>query len=150
MFGSQQRQELGKVFEDASLEAQRIGDRRIGTEHIVLAMLADAGSTTARALGVTLTEAREALQALDSAALALVGIQVVDPGPAQPAKARIRLSPAARDTFKDLRFDRTAKPLRPQHVLLGLLDRATPDPAAELLDALDIDRDQVRVRLLAS
>jgi ATP-dependent Clp protease ATP-binding subunit ClpA len=150
MFGNQQRQELGKVFEDASAEAQRLGDRRVGTEHIALAMLHDPDSVTAKALGVSLADAREALQTLDSAALAVVGIQAIEPGPAQPAKVRIRLTPAARETLNSLRFDRSAKPLRPQHVLLGLLGRASPDPVAELIDALGIDREQVRERLLVS
>jgi ATP-dependent Clp protease ATP-binding subunit ClpA len=151
MFGSQQRQELGKVFHDANAEAARMGDRRIGTEHVTLAMLADPNSVTAKALAVSLDEARKALQALDSAALAAVGIEAVDPGPgAQPARVRMRLTPGARDVFSGLKANRSAKPPRPQHVLLGLLDCAKPDPAAELIDALGVDRAQVRQRLQAS
>jgi hypothetical protein len=147
MFGSQQRQELGKVFHDASAEAQRMGDRRVGTEHVALALLADPDSATAKALGVSLDDARNTLQTLDSAALAAVGIRALDPGPVLPAKIRIRLTPGARDVFAGLRSNRSTKPSRPQHVLLGLLDCATPDPAAALIDALGIDRAQVRERL---
>jgi ATP-dependent Clp protease ATP-binding subunit ClpA len=148
MFGSQQRQELGKVFHDANSEAARMGDRRIGTEHVTLALLTDPDSVTAKALAVSLEDARKALQALDSAALAAVGIEAVDPGPgAPPARVRMRLTPGARSVFASLRTNRSTKPPKPQHLLLGLLDCAKPDPAAELLDALGVDRAEVRARL---
>jgi ATP-dependent Clp protease ATP-binding subunit ClpA len=150
MFGSHQRQELGKVIHDASAEAQRMGDRRVGTEHVALALLADPDSATARALGVSLDDARNTLQTLDSAALGAIGIRALDPGPAVPAKLGIRLTPGARHVFARLPSNRSTKPPRPQHVLLGLLDCAKPDPAAELLDALGIDRDRVRERLQPS
>ncbi len=147
MFGNQQRQELGKVFHYANAEAQRMGDRAIGTEYITLALLADPESVTAQALGISLGQARETLQSLDSAALATVGIQAVDPGPASPSRVRMRLTPAARNVFTDMRSERTARPPKPQHVLLGILERSRPDPAAELLDALGVDREAVRRRL---
>lgn len=147
MFGSQQRRELGRVFHDASAEAQRMGDNRVGTEHVTLALLSDPDSATARALGVSLIDARQALQSLDSTALAAVGIGAVDPGPVEPTRQRIRLTPATRQLFQDLR---EPKPSGPQQVLLGLLERRSPDPAAELLDQLGVDRAQVRARLHAS
>ena len=147
MFGTQQRQELGKVFHDANAEAQRMGDRAIGTEHMTLALLADPESATAQGLGITLVQARETLQSLDFAALATVGIQAADPGPATPSRVRMRLTPAARNVFADMRSDRGAKPPKPQNVLLGLLERTSPDPAAALLDALGVDREAVRRRL---
>jgi hypothetical protein len=147
MLGSRQRAEMGKVFIAASAEAQRMGDRRIGTEHLTLALLADPGSPTAKALAVTLAQARDTLLSLDHAALAAVGIDAVDPGPAAAPKTRIRLTPGARDVFGGLRGNHAGKPLQAQNVLLGLLDRRRPDPAAELLDALGVDRSQVRSRL---
>jgi ATP-dependent Clp protease ATP-binding subunit ClpA len=150
MFKSPQRHELAKIFHTASAEAQRMGDHRVGTEHMTLALLADPDSPTAKALGVSLADAREALQTLDSEALAVVGIQAQDPGPAVPAKARIRLTPGARSVFSDLHTGRSIKPPRPQDLLLGLIGRAKPDPAAELLDALGVDRAEVRQRLEAS
>ncbi len=88
--------ELGKVMLDASAEAQRLGDRTVGTEHLTLALLADPVSPSAKALGVSLAEARKALQTLDFAALSAVGIDAVEPGPATAPRARIRLSPAQR------------------------------------------------------
>ena len=149
MLGSTQRHEMGKVFRDASAEAQRMGDRRVGTEHMALAMLADPDSPTAKALGVSLSQARETLQTLDFAALSAVGIDVEDPGPALPARGRIRLTPGARQVLVGLhRPKRTS--LKAEHVLIGLLARKSPDPAAELLDALGVDRARVHAELLAT
>ncbi|WP_425518082.1 Clp protease N-terminal domain-containing protein [Polymorphospora rubra] len=46
---------MGQVYLDANAEAVRRGDRRVGTDHVVLALLADRDSVTARALGWTWT-----------------------------------------------------------------------------------------------
>src|SRR5215210_6028615 len=65
---------MGRVVLDATAEAHRRGDRRVGTDHIALAMLSDPHSESARALDVSLDAARTALQALDAQALATLGI----------------------------------------------------------------------------
>ena len=150
MLGSAQRHELGKVFYDASAEARRLGDRRVGTEHMALAMLIDPESPTAKALGVSLQDARKALQTLDFAALSAVGIDAVDPGPAIPARERIRLTPGARDVVAGIHKGKWPRPLTGSHVLIGLLGRHSPDPAADLLDALGVDRAAVHAQLLAT
>ena len=41
MVSSKSRFGLGRVYRDAGAEAKRRGDRRVGTDHIALAMLAD-------------------------------------------------------------------------------------------------------------
>src|ERR1700691_2102578 len=66
---------FGATYYDARDEAVRRGDRTIGTEHLVLALLADPASPAARALGCALGSARRALDALDREALAAVGVQ---------------------------------------------------------------------------
>ena len=147
MLGNLKQHELGKVMLDASAEAQRLGDRTVGTEHLTLALLADPASTSAKALGVSLTEARKALQALDFAALSAVGIDAVEPGPVLPARARIRLSPGAKAVLAGVHKGKWPRPLTGRHILIELLGRDSPDPAAELMDALGIDRTQVRDRL---
>lgn len=143
---------MGRVYLDAASEAQRRGDRRVGPDHIALAMLSDPDSDTARALGVELEEARAALQALDREALATVGIDAPGEAPARPARAaqRLPLTPAGRAVFTGLRRVAAGERLGRKHVLLTLLATARPDPAAELFDALDIDRDTVRSRLAQS
>src|SRR6266536_896922 len=59
----------------ATEEARRRGDRRLGTDHLLLVLLHDPDSGPARALGVDLESARAASDALDRAALTAVGIE---------------------------------------------------------------------------
>jgi hypothetical protein len=140
---------MGRVYLDASAEANRRGDRRVSTEHIVLAMLVDPQAQTARALGIDLATARAALRRLDREALAAVGIDVSYDGKVFPGreKERLPLTPAAKAIFTGLRDAARGERLGLKHVLISLLDTNRPDPAAELLDALGIDRAHVRRQL---
>jgi ATP-dependent Clp protease ATP-binding subunit ClpA len=150
MLSTAQRFGLGRVYRDATAEAQRRGDRRVGTEHLALALLADSESVTARALGVSLTAGRDALRALDRQALASVGIDVDFSDQVLQGRQgeRLRLTPAARAVFTGLRKEvAKGQRLGVQHVLLVLLSRPRPDPGAELLDALGVDRTQAHRRL---
>ncbi len=140
-------------------EARRRGDRRVGTEHLLLALLRD--PSIEAALNVSNDEARSKLIALDDEALLAVGMprEVSSPLlserplPARPTiknvmKNRIKLTPAAKRAMQD-----AGKPMRrgrrisPQQVLLALLEGRPPDPAATLLEALGIDTVNVRERL---
>lgn len=149
MARSQPQQGMGQVYLDANTEAVRRGDRKVSTEHVLLALLADADSIPARALGVSLEEGRGALERLDRTALAAVGIQAGPPGPVFPGRTndRLPLTPAAKAVFTGLRKTAHRDRIGSHHVLLGLLDRTRPDPAAVLLDALSVDRTAVRTRL---
>jgi len=141
---------LGRIVLDATAEARRRGDRTVGTEHLGLALLADPDSSTARALGVDLSAARAGLETLDGIALAALGITATGStlvAPAGKSRRRLRLTPAAGKAFMAARKLSAGERLGPQHVLLALLLASRPDPAADLLDALDIDRDEVRSRL---
>ena len=140
---------MGRVYLDATAEARRCGDRRVSTEHVALAMLSDPDSATARALGVSLVSARSALHDLDRGALATLGIEASFDGPVLPGRPneRLRLTPSARAVFSGLRQEADGERLSIRHVLLALLRREPPDPAAELFDALGVDRDAVRDRL---
>ena len=141
------------VLASATEEASRRGDRRLGTDHLLLGLLHDEDSPAARALGVSLAGARAASDALDQAALAAVGIQVETPGEGPPASFGRRFPPltsGARAVFK--RAIDEARPSRSgridtSHFLLALLALQRPDPAAELLDALGVDPAAVRKRL---
>jgi ATP-dependent Clp protease ATP-binding subunit ClpA len=150
MWTTTQKFGLGRVYRDATAEAKRRGDRRVGTEHLALALLTDPESVTARALGVSLTAARDALRALDRQALASVGIDADFTGQVLPGREgeRLGLTPAAKAVFTGLRREVTkGERLGIQHVLLALLSRPGPDPAGELLDALTVDRPAVRRRV---
>ncbi|GAA2066036.1 Clp protease N-terminal domain-containing protein [Polymorphospora rubra] len=140
---------MGQVYLDANAEAVRRGDRRVGTDHVVLALLADRDSVTARALGVDLDTAREALERLDREALASVGMTAADPGPVFPGRVgdRLPLTPAAKAVFTGLRKEAGRERIGTGHVLTALMSRTHPDPAAALFDALGVDRTVVRTRL---
>ncbi len=140
---------------DAVAEAARRGDRRVGTEHLLLGLLDDPAGVAAGALGTDIVAARAALDAMDAEALASVGVDVdvagVPPAP-QPTRlpSRRPFTAAARETLgRTLRIAsaRRVGRLEPQHLLLALLESAPPDPAAQLLDRLGVDRPLVHERL---
>jgi ATP-dependent Clp protease ATP-binding subunit ClpA len=132
------------VLRAATAEAHRRGDRRLGTDHLLLGLL-----------GVDLATARAADDALDRTALAAVGIAVTPP-PSEEAPGEehgsLALTSSARAAFK--RALDQARPVRTgrietRHFLLAVLDCERPDPAAALLQHLGIDRAAVRARLAA-
>ena len=139
---------FGATYYDARDEAVRRGDRTIGTEHLVLALLVDPASPAARALGCDLDSARRALDALDHEALAAVGIQPgITAGPvAVRASGRLRLTPAAKAVLTGIRDARKSRGASLGIVLSALLDLPRPDPAAELLAALGVDARAARER----
>ena len=139
---------FGATYYDARDEAVRRGDRTIGTEHLVLALLADSASPAARALGCDLDSARRALDALDREALAAVGVQPgITAGPvAARATGRLRLTPAAKAVLTGIRDARKSRGAGLGIVLSALLGLPRPDPAAELLAALGVDAHAARER----
>ncbi len=144
------------VLTSATEEASRRGDRRLGTDHLLLSLLHDADSPAAKALGVSLAAARAASDALDLAALAAVGVEVAamgEPPQATPARRLPPLTSGARAVVK--RAINEARPFKSGHIetrhfLLALLPVKRPDPAAELLHALGVDPATVRERLTRS
>jgi ATP-dependent Clp protease ATP-binding subunit ClpA len=141
------------VLTSAAEEARRRGDRRLGTDHLLLGLLHDGDSSVARALGLDLESTRAAADALDRAALAAVGIKVdhLSDTP-KPVYARrlLPLTSGARAVLKravdETRRAKTQR-IEARDFLVALLERERPDPAAELLAALNVDPSQVRSRL---
>jgi ATP-dependent Clp protease ATP-binding subunit ClpA len=144
------------LLASATEETGRRGDRRLGTDHLLLGLLHHADSPAARALGVSLADARAALDALDLAALTAVGVRVAAVGEPPPPAFGRRLPPltsGARAVLKraieEARPTRTG-PIGTDHFLLALFSRERPDPAAELMHALGVDPETVRERLARS
>jgi len=140
------------VLTAAADEARRRGDRRLGTDHLLLGILHDPASEPASALGVDLASARAAEDALDRAALAAVGIDAGELGPIEGAagSGRPPLTSGARAVLKRaVEQARAAKSARieTRHFLLALLACERPDPAADLLQELGVDAAAVRARL---
>ncbi|GAB2581341.1 Clp protease N-terminal domain-containing protein [Streptomyces capparidis] len=140
------------VVTSAHEEARLRGDRRLGTEHFLLGVLRARDSGAARALGVDLAAARAALDDLDRAALAVVGIDVrgIERAPIPASRKRTPHTSAARSiiTLSAAEARRTgSRRIGPDHLLLALLARERPDPAAELMAHLGIAPAAVRDRL---
>jgi Clp amino terminal domain, pathogenicity island component len=80
------------TYIDASEEARRGGDRRVGTEHLILGLLRE--PAVAQALGCDLRTARDTLDAMDHNALAAVGIGAAFNAPSIPIDEPTKLSSA--------------------------------------------------------
>jgi ATP-dependent Clp protease ATP-binding subunit ClpA len=148
------------IYLQASEEARRRGDRRTGTDHLLLALLEDPSIEVA--LGVSLQQARQAHESLDHEALGALGIAPGTDAPALPMRAvpkkprlrdiatkdHFRMTPVAKKVLEDAaRPNRRKLQVTAQQVLAQILTLQPPDPAAALLSALGVDTPEVRRRL---
>ncbi|MFG1617154.1 Clp protease N-terminal domain-containing protein [Nonomuraea wenchangensis] len=150
MFGWE-KSAFGVIVKAAVQEARERGDRRMGTEHLLLGLLHH--EPVARALDVDVTRARAALGDLDREALGMLGVDVGADLSARPRKhpplgggsltsnARAVVDRAVKGTTMRSRSE------APRIMALALLDRERPDPVAQLIDRLGIDRGAARARL---
>jgi ATP-dependent Clp protease ATP-binding subunit ClpA len=139
-------------------EAERRGDRHVGNEHLLLAVIASHNPLTTPALdafGVDVERARTTLDAGDVEALAAVGVDVAalpapepddggrrsfwpfrGPGSHKPftSGAKQTLEATLRETLR--LGDRH---IGVEHLLLALATRTAPDPARHLLTAMFVD-----------
>jgi ATP-dependent Clp protease ATP-binding subunit ClpA len=154
------------VVTNALDEAWRRRDRHVGTEHLLLAVIASTNpfiTATLEAAGITLQRARQALDAEDNDALAAVGVDVRTmpapvPDPAwRHSFARFRRSAGhlpftggAKQTLEQtLRHAvrRNDRRIGTEHILLALTDRSAPDAAHHLLTTLHVDLAALRADL---
>jgi ATP-dependent Clp protease ATP-binding subunit ClpA len=148
------------IYLQASEEARRRGDRRTGTDHLLLALLEDPSAEAV--LGVSLQQARRALESLDHEALGALGLGPGTDAPALPMRAvpkmpkfrdvakkgRFPMTPAAKKVLEDaVRPNRRKSQVTAQQVLAQILTLQPPDPAAVLLGALGVNTPEVRRRL---
>jgi hypothetical protein len=148
------------VYLRASEEARRRGDRRTGTDHLLLALLEDPSIEIV--LGVNLQQARQALEFLDHEALGALGMGSGTDAPTLPMRAvpkkprlrdiaqkdRLRLTPAAKKVLEEAsRPNRRKLRITAQQVLAQILTLQPPDPAAVLLGALGVNTTEVLHRL---
>jgi len=148
------------IYMRASEEARRRGDRRTGTDHIMLALLEDPSIEVV--LGVSLQQARQALESLDQEALGALGMGSGTDAPPLPMRAvpkkptirdiakkdRFRMTPAAKKVLEDAsKPNRRRLYVTAQQVLAQILTLQPPDPAAVLLGALGVNTSEVRRRL---
>jgi len=148
------------IYLQASEEARRRGDRRTGTDHILLALFED--PSIEAVLGVSLPQARQAQESLDQEALAALGLGPGTDAPALPMRAvpkkptiravaqkdRPRLTPAAKKVLQvAVKPNRRKTQVTAHQVLDQILALQPPDPAAVLLSALGVNTSEVRRQL---
>lgn len=147
-------------------EARRRGDRRVGSEHLVLGLLHE--PDIAQVLGCELEAARETLDAMDREALVAIGIDRALGAPPVPTREpalgrrrptlkmvladRLPMTPVAKRVLEQAGKDRRGRGRADprwslQAVVAALLGLALPDPGAALLDALEVDRAEISSRL---
>jgi hypothetical protein len=115
-----------------------------------LAVLED--DDIARAIGIDADTAREAADRLDGAALAAIGIETGDFRPTGHAVLgrRVPLTAGAKAVLQQTLARAAAEKARTittRHIMLALLDRHRPDPAASVLAELPLDLDAARSRM---
>ncbi len=148
------------IYMRASEEARRRGDRRAGTDHVLLGLLEDPSIEVV--LGVSLQQARLALESLDQEALGSLGMGSGTDAPplamrAVPKKPtfrdvmkndRLRMTPAAKNVLEEaVKPNRRKTQVTSQQVLAQIVTLQPPDPAAVLLGALGVNTSEVRRRL---
>ena len=152
------------IYLRASEEARRRGDRRTGTDHVLLALFEDPSIDAV--LGVNLQQARHALESLDQEALGALGLGSGTDAPplrmrAVPKKPtlrdimmqkeRLRMTPAAKKVLEEAsKPNRRRLQVTARQVLAQILTLQPPDPAAVLLGALGVNTSEVRRRLDAA
>jgi ATP-dependent Clp protease ATP-binding subunit ClpA len=144
----------------ASEEARRRGDRRTGTDHILLALLESPSVEVV--LGVNLQQARQALDSLDRQALGVLSLGSAPDAPPLPMRSvpkkprirdmekrdRLRLAPAAKKVLEEAsKPNRRKLQITAEQVLAQILTLQPPDPAAALLGALGVNTSEARGRL---
>jgi ATP-dependent Clp protease ATP-binding subunit ClpC len=127
----------------AELEARELGHPQVGTEHLLLGLLANEDDPAARPLlaaGVTLAAARHKVAEAVGAAL---------PPAAIPRGPLPRSARAARALRRAVRFShsRRAEIVGTEHVLLGVLD--VEGTAGQVLRGLGVDVDRLTASLAA-
>jgi Clp amino terminal domain, pathogenicity island component len=151
------------IYLQAGEEARRRGDRRVGTDHLLLALFDDPAIEVV--LGVSLQQARQALESLDHEALSALGLGSGTDVPPLPMRAvpkkprirdiaqkdRLRMAPAAKKALEEgSKPNRRRLYVTAQQVLAQILTFQPPDPAAVLLGALGVNTSEVRRRLDAA
>jgi len=151
------------IYLRAGEEARRRGDRRIGTDHVLLALFEDPRIEVV--LGVSLQQARQALESLDREALGALGLGSGTDAPPLPMRAvpkkprlrdvmkkdRLRMTPAAKKVLEEAsKPNRRRLQVTAQQVLAQILTLQPPDPATVLLGALGVNTSEVRRRVDAA
>jgi ATP-dependent Clp protease ATP-binding subunit ClpA len=127
-----------RVVALAETEARGHRHTRVGTEHLLIGLLAVEGSVAAERLreaGITLAAARHKV------------VEAVPPGDAPAPEVLLRSERAARALGRSVRFSHAARAssVGTEHVLLGVLD--VEGTAGQVLRGLGVDVERLRSTL---
>jgi ATP-dependent Clp protease ATP-binding subunit ClpC len=135
--GRQFSKRAQRVLALASEESRRLGCQHVGSDHLLLAVLAygeGSGAAVLSSAGLTAEAVRLRIAAIGSTA------EVASGGYGPSMRSILRLSSQHADTPGDSEIE-------PEHFVLGLLDKAD-GPAMSLLRHFAVDVEQVKTSLL--
>jgi ATP-dependent Clp protease ATP-binding subunit ClpA len=139
------------VFPAAKEEAERRGQTRVGTDHLLLALLREPGGVASRTLGIDAEQGRRALAQLDAMALVSVGVHAgeLEPSPARRHR-RVRFTEGAKSALVrtvNLAKRHEARTITSRDLTAGLVAAEAPDPVVAMLRAAGVDMPTVRREL---
>jgi ATP-dependent Clp protease ATP-binding subunit ClpA len=145
-FAGDTRRIVGYAME----EARSRGDKRLGTEHLLLGALHEPQPSAV--LGVSLEDAHHAASRLDAAALKAIGLETKNlKGTSMPTSGRKPpFSSGAKEVMANMvkqAMDQKSRRITTSNLLVALLDREEHDPVSALLAELKVDKATVRARL---
>ena len=145
-FAGDTRRIVGYAME----EARSRGDKRLGTEHLLLGALHEPQPSAL--LGISLEDAHKAASRLDTAALKAIGLETRDlKGASMPtAGRRPPFSSGAKEVMANMvkqAMGQKSRQITTSNLLVALLDREEHDPVSALLEELKVDKATVRARL---
>lgn len=133
-------------------EAEGRGDTYVGTEHLLIGVVASAAPGT-DLIGVSVETLREAWAAIDQAALAATGVEADLPTIPVPSSRRGHLpftggaKQVLVDTLREA-IGMGSRRLDPEHIVIALTLRPPRDSAIRLLEQAGLSPDAVRTDLV--
>lgn len=135
-------------------EAERRGETYVGTEHLLIGVVASAAPGT-NLINVSVDTLRDAWAAVDQAALAATGVEA--DLPMNPVSSRRRghlpFTGGAKQVLEDTLREAIgmgSRQLDPEHMLIALTLRPPRDAAIRLLDQAGLSPDAIRTDLIQS
>jgi ATP-dependent Clp protease ATP-binding subunit ClpA len=135
-------------------EAEKRGDASVGTEHLLIGVVSSAAPGS-NLIGASVDTLREALAAIDQAALEATGVDAdlpIDPVH-NHRRGHLQFTGGAKRVLEDTLREAIgmgSRRLEPEHILIALTLRPPRDPAIRLLERAGLSPDAIRTDLIHS
>ena len=142
--------EARNVYREAGIESLRRQDGYVGTEHMLLGLLANPVGLAATITGLTVEDARAALVRLDDQALAAIGITVDAPDAMRKRNRRMSVPDSTKRLFGRARREadrRGSKTIEVRDWIMAITDTERPSIAIRVLEELGCDPAAIRAKL---